>query len=540
MVMRGKTDREKLILEEMVNTITRRPSYKVEDLLASLKGAIKDVEDVRFRPVDWKGKAVVYVPGWSTQEGTEATEDVDPKLFRRVFFDPEEPSRMDCLVGLVARVARIQQEERTNPKSALLKDLKKGVSKKEIHKPKHLVNNIKDEQAFKSFIERFEGHTEDLKEFKDKWEKFYNRIQKFPKNEGFFDEVENANPPWGDNTIKKSQWKQLRDTLPWKKKFFSQEDRKQTSKHPKQEQFLLLVRKTVRYYSTLHKQWDKYTSNAKIPRCEIAVPVIAAGRLLGILNFHREKGFSETEVEVSLYHAALLAVFLLRNQAELLGNLQKVASAMTTETTLEKIASEIAKGIRETLVGLKPDEVYPLLYVCKQPISAKENLQDLQDFADRWRDSYQRRQEPQDKKDHKLWKREQELGPIPIRIDGRGNKSIMKWKDQAKDKVESIKANSYFVVSGDVDNPDSDTGSRTALKHSIKTTGCLPLIFNHRVYGLLYLHCTKHHFFTEAELEALETFAIQAAIAINNAKLVGPSYEMLYGNALLDSLTKGR
>ncbi|MCJ7656033.1 MAG: GAF domain-containing protein, partial [Dehalococcoidia bacterium] len=113
-------------------------------------------------------------------------------------------------------------------------------------------------------------------------------------------------------------------------------------------------------------------------------------------------------------------------------------------------------------------------------------------------------------------------------------KSINKWRVQAR--REPIRAKSYFVVSGDVDNPDSNSGSRTALQYHIKTTGCLPLIFSHHLYGLLYLHCTKHHFFTESELEALETFGVQVAIAINNAKLIGPSYGELYGNALLNSI----
>jgi len=510
--MKNEKSYEEKMLEKMINGITKRPSCKVEDLLANLKVEIK--ADVRFRPVDWKGKAVVYVPGWSRQKETE---DVDPELFRRVFFDPEEPSRMDCLVGLVARVARIHEEEKTNPSSALLESLKEGVAKDEIRNPRYVLNkNVENEPVFTSFIKRLKDDTNNLGKLRKKWENFYARIANIPKDREFFDKVENANPPWGGNVTKTGQWNQLQTIL----------------EHPIEEQFLQKVGDTVKYYGRLHDQWDKYTLKVETPRCEIAVPVITADRLLGILNSHRETPFTPDEVRVSLYHAALLAIVLLRNQAELLKSLQKVAEVMTAETRLERIALEIAKSIRETLVGLKPEDIYPLLYVCKRPISAKD---DLQDFAARWRDSYQMRQEPQDTEDLKLWNREQELGPIPIRINGLGYKSVEKWRVQAE-RPKSLQAKDYFVVSGDVDNPDSDTGSRTALKHVIKTSGCLPLVFSHQVYGLLYLHCTKHHFFTEAELEALETFGVQAAIAINNAKLVGPSYEELYGGALLDSL----
>jgi hypothetical protein len=38
----------------------------------------------------------------------------------------------------------------------------------------------------------------------------------------------------------------------------------------------------------------------------------------------------------------------------------------------------------------------------------------------------------------------------------------------------------------------------------------------------------------------LETSSIQAAIAINNARLTGNSYEELYGNMILDLLIGGK
>lgn len=208
-----------------------------------------------------------------------------------------------------------------------------------------------------------------------------------------------------------------------------------------------------------------------------------------------------------------------------------VTETMAGESDLEKIATEIAKGIRKSFIGFEKNDVFPILHVCEAPINKTDNLQD---FVDNWKNSYQKRQEPKlsDKENHELWETEEELGHIPIRGNGLGRKAIENWQKEVKNS-KSPQAKNYFTISPDVDNPDSITGNIQALNKDIKTTGCLPLIFNQQIYGLLYLHCKEHHFFTETELEALETFGSQAAIAIKNYKLVGASYEQLYGSAFI-------
>lgn len=160
-----------------------------------------------------------------------------------------------------------------------------------------------------------------------------------------------------------------------------------------------------------------------------------------------------------------------------------------------------------------------------------------------WDNTYYHRQQPQqnEKEDFDLWKKENNLGPIPIRSNGLGWNVIEKWK-QREDKIKNglaTKNGHLFIASLDVDNPNSGLGSRSALEYGIKTTGCIPLIFEYRVYGLLYLHCTERHFFTDAEIYALEAFSTQAAIAINNARLTGNSYEELYGKKILDLIIGG-
>jgi hypothetical protein len=140
-----------------------------------------------------------------------------------------------------------------------------------------------------------------------------------------------------------------------------------------------------------------------------------------------------------------------------------------------------------------------------------------------------------DSRDHELWEEENILGKIPIRHKGFGWKVIQKWGETMRSK-QTFEAKDIFRVCPYVDNPNSDCGSRSALYHHIQTTGCIPLTFENKIYGLLYLHCKVRHFFTDVELNALNTFCVQAAIAIHNTKLTGDSYEKLYGKKLLEFL----
>lgn len=494
------------------------PEFGVQEALSFLTEKIPGVEGLRFRPVDWKGKAVVYVPGWAAKLDTS---DVDPELFRRVFFDPKEPDRIDCLVGLVARVAFYNQEKQSvNPSNLRL--ISKGITK-EIKKPRSVFENAGDEIPYKQFFSRLCEEAKTLASLKKQWIRYSKQVKKmskdFSKPDDFFTAVLNHDAPWKKSVRKNTQWKQFIEANPEKNNFVNRVD------------------DATSHYTKLCDQWEKYIDSIQNPSYEISVPVIAGNKLLGILSVHNKNNFTTEEARLCSQYASLLAIFCLRSKVTLLQNLQRLAADMTGESNLAKISSDISQGIRAALFGLSVEEVFPILYTCSGPIGAYD---DLMDFEKIWKGlfKYQARDKPRITKEKGLWDIENLLGELFVREDGLGHTSIRCWKD-AVAKETATQAKNYFQVSPDVDNPDSSTGSRTASELGIKTTGCLPLIYGKRVYGLLYLHCKKRYFFTEAELEALEAFAIQAAIAIkNNPKIGGPiyTYEDLYGKELLNTL----
>jgi hypothetical protein len=112
---------------------------------------------------------------------------------------------------------------------------------------------------------------------------------------------------------------------------------------------------------------------------------------------------------------------------------------------------------------------------------------------------------------------------------GLGAKTVGLWR---RDKEA-------FVVVSNVADPDSE-GSESAKKLGVKTTACLPLAFGGRILGVLYLHFTEPHIFTEDEKQAVQRFGKRAAIAIDNALdrtgLAGPSYVQSYGKGLIEAL----
>ena len=145
-----------------------------------------------------------------------------------------------------------------------------------------------------------------------------------------------------------------------------------------------------------------------------------------------------------------------------------------------------------------------------------------------WENSYYSREEPEMPDAHQLWEKEKILGKTPIRSGGLGKRVINKWRKYKEP---------LFVDEIYVDNLDAN-GSIAAYYINSKTTGCLPLIFGGQLLGLLYIHCTKRHFFTESEVNALSALANQSAIALNNVKLLGKSYVELYGDKILEELDK--
>jgi len=520
--------------EILISTITKA-SPPIKKILERAKVEIQ-AEDVRFRLRDWQNQSVVYVPNWVIGEELEKLEE--PELARRIYYDPNDdptkPTQIDCIVGLVARIAFINEikekneDDRSNELMEKLMDFDHEI---DINNPQIRFNDVGKQKVYQNFIKKLKEQRNIYENGRDEWTKFFDDLKKLEDNkENVIKEIHGKNAPWRkemDSKEKGRQWAQLQTYI------------EQHKKGSENEELLKAVKKTADRYSTRYDQWKDYISYAENVKCEIAVPVVAFGKFLGVLNFHKETKFSKKDEDRARIYATQLAAAYLQQQTEQFEVFQKVFQIITAESDFEIIASKIAEGIRKGLQdGLENEEVFPLLYVATSPINRFDKLTD-NEFKDRWDKSYHHRKKPsqENNKDFESWKTEEKLGGISIRSNGLGWAVIEKWKE--KSVTKSIENSHLFIVSRDVDNPNSKMGSRSALDQEIKTTGCLPLIFKDQVYGLLYLHCTKRHFFTEAEVHALETSSIQAAIAIKNAGSFGKSYEELYGVEILELLSMG-
>lgn len=371
-----------------------------------------------------------------------------------------------------------------------------------------------------------------LNKKKNDWEVFCKNIKKYKNNEyEFFSNAFSRDSPWNnedDKIDKEKQWNDLREHIYKESKF-----------KDKIVEFLDQVENTVKHYKKLCDDYDKYIRSIEKLKYEIVVPVEAFGKFIGVLNFHLIEEYTDKEkdkkVELAKSYAAKLAINSLRWQDRLSDKFQSVAKTITAENDLEIIATKISDGIRSGLYSIDKTDVYPLLYIPKQPILQSNDMNNEKEFSRLWNDTYQQRKKPIGKKELKLWDEENKLGNISIRFNGFGWNVLRKWKLCNK---ESPEAKDLFEVCPYVDNPNSRCGSRSALFEKIKTTGCIPLVYDKKVYGLLYLHCKERHFFTDVELNALYIFSGQAAIAIYNAKLTGDPYEKLYGSKIIDLINR--
>jgi len=503
---------------------------QVPDILKEAKTKI-NAKDVRFRLRGWNDMSVVHVPNWIIGTSPSLGE-FESELAERVYYDVKEPKRIDCYVGLIGRIGRIKEEKmRENPNKVLLKKLEKYINPEE---ERILFKEMKNQCEFDTFIERLRKKKDNFKKQKDIWGKYLSRIQKINNNneELFFKSAINEDSPWmkeKNKTEKNRQWDNLKAYL------------KEKKPDEVKDYFINAVKDTIKHYDKLYTQHKKYIEYAEEPKHEIVVDVLAFGKFIGVLNFHKKSEFDIEAEKFAMIYSATLAVTYLQWQDTLFENFQKVAQPITAESNFEVIASKIVEGVRIGLRhGLEDDEVFPLLYIPKEPICPLENSNVHQylhkkNFLNMWNDSYQQRQKPKDKSEYEKWEEEKKLGNISIRHQGLGWKVLKKFGEKARNKQEP-ETKDTFKVCLYVDNPNSDCGSRSALYCNVKTTGCILLTFENRIYGLLYLHCKKRHFFTDVELNALNTFCVQAAIAIHNTKLFGENYEKLYGNKLIELL----
>lgn len=281
------------------------------------------------------------------------------------------------------------------------------------------------------------------------------------------------------------------------------------------------VRKHIEAVETLAKALKEYVNEDLIKwNSEVAVPILIGNELQGVLNVHSDKKhwFTESDMAILQALASRVAASIVVHQQRVLNKIHEIEQMMTADRSFEGVASRVAEGIREVafLSGReKKSEIFPLLYICKNPMAPQKLVDGNQDFGDMF--------EP---RPSSASKEEQNLLEVRIRKDGLGFKAI---NELAKNPKESV-----FIVRENVDDPISG-GSESAQQHGVITTACLPLAFRGTVYGLLYIHIKRRHFFTELEKETLTLFAAHAAIVSMNLKRLTKegTYDDLCDNKLI-------
>jgi GAF domain-containing protein len=94
------------------------------------------------------------------------------------------------------------------------------------------------------------------------------------------------------------------------------------------------------------------------------------------------------------------------------------------------------------------------------------------------------------------------------------------WKDKSKPRASGIGAKAikhgHLQIADDYSDPDINPAPR---RKGVRTSAAVPLIFGDKVLGVIYMHfLAKERIFTENEKKAIETFASNAAIALEKAK----------------------
>lgn len=110
----------------LINAIEERQA-EVSRILKDAKDELK-AKDARFRLRGWNDKSVVHVANWIIEGKSQIGQaGFEPQLMERVYYDPEDPSRIDCFVGLGGLIGRIKEEEMKGEdgNKILLQELKK-------------------------------------------------------------------------------------------------------------------------------------------------------------------------------------------------------------------------------------------------------------------------------------------------------------------------------------------------------------------------------------------------------------------------------
>lgn len=468
---------------------------------SKMTGAI----DARVRFVDWKGERLV--PGTINWPYDTSGEPQHPEVCVR-----NKNKDTGCLVGWTA-------EEKTTKFS----------------------NNLQEKNVFTNFVKYMEnqkvlssGQLEALK----KWQEAVSntdvsKIKDFLKKEHL-----ELNKSQIDQKIKEKIEKRLET-------FINLIDiTKPEEIEPKiSECFQNQIKAVEELYNAQNKYLNNYLANL---HSEVAVPILIGNKLLGVLNVHSDKKgwFAESDHATLEVLAGRVATAVMEHQQRVLTRIQEIGREMTSSNDFEEMAESVANGIKEVAFLVGGENIYPLLYPIKTPESPKKLKDDQENFKEKF--DRQIRKSVLSKINNKIElspyeKKELDLLNVPIRNNGLGWKAIekelqkLKEKESAQKSKESKKSEELvFIVRENVDDPVID-GSASAQKHGVMSTACLPLVFGNIVYGLLYIHITERHFFTELEKEVLTLFAGQAAIVSKNLKrrYKEPTYDSRFSDKLI-------
>ncbi|HVT03032.1 MAG TPA: sigma 54-interacting transcriptional regulator [Thermoanaerobaculia bacterium] len=86
--------------------------------------------------------------------------------------------------------------------------------------------------------------------------------------------------------------------------------------------------------------------------------------------------------------------------------------------------------------------------------------------------------------------------------------------------IREVIQTGHSVISADARSDERFVDSETVISENIVSTLCVPLVIKDRIAGAIYVdHRETRHLFSQRDLNFLEAFADQAAIAIENARL---------------------
>jgi len=290
-------------------------------------------------------------------------------------------------------------------------------------------------------------------------------------------------------------------------------------------------------------EWGDYYSREVVNlKSEVIVPILIGKEIVGVMNIHsdEENWFTDSDRAILQALAGRITAAILLHQYNAVRAISEIERDMISKRSFDLLDAKLKRKIQNLAFFsgcedmTEDDSIFtfePHLQICVKPKSPQELINNSDNFNTEF--------SPQ-KDDASMVKNSENI----IRNDGLGYKAVKQLANSVGEKI--------FIVCENVDDP-LNGGSKLALSNKILTTACLPLAFENKVYGLLYIDIKKQrYFFTSLEKDILTLFANHAAIVLKNLlSMVGDSeeytYDQLCGNKLIEdscdrpaSLTRGK